>query len=148
MVNISKAAVDPLTFHFLKRGLNFAPSPQTIPHINFLADIENALHTLPTTIAKKVRQDCVVALRRSKPLKCNIPKVKIKAFKNFILNHDLIISKPDKGNPTVIMEKSDYTSNMLDLLSHTNRYRVVPHNPCTKIAKKVKSAIGSSSFLF
>lgn len=46
----------------------------------------------------------------------------------------------------VIMKKLDYTPKILNLLSDTNSYKVVPHNPCKKIIKKFKAMIKNSSF--
>ncbi|GLJ09453.1 hypothetical protein SUGI_0109940, partial [Cryptomeria japonica] len=96
VVNVYLVPIDPLTFNFLKRGLNFALTPRNIPHIDFLIEIKNVVRTLPLDVVEEVRQDCVAALRNGKPPKFNIPKVEMLAFNNLIRNNDLIISRADK----------------------------------------------------
>ncbi|GLJ34134.1 hypothetical protein SUGI_0686260 [Cryptomeria japonica] len=112
VVNLSPAPIDPLTFNFLKQGLNFALTPRNIPHIDFLIEIENVVCTLPLDVVEEVRQDCTVALRNAKPPKFNIPKAELLAFNNLMRNNDLIISREEKGNATVIMRKPDYLAKM------------------------------------
>ncbi|XP_059068690.1 uncharacterized protein LOC131859150 [Cryptomeria japonica] len=145
VVNLSPAHIDPLAFNFLKRGLNFALTPRNIPHIDFLIEIENAVRTLPLDVAEEVRQDCAVALRYAKPPKFNIPKAELLAFNNLMHNNDLIISRADKGNATVIMSKPDYLAKMEILLSDSSSYKILSRNPCPKILKAVRSAISNSS---
>ncbi|GLJ16265.1 hypothetical protein SUGI_0273590 [Cryptomeria japonica] len=79
VVNLSNTSLDPLSFNFLKRGLNFAMAPHTIAHIGFLIEIKNAICSLPSGVAEEVRQDCDVILRRAKPPARNIPKAEILA---------------------------------------------------------------------
>ncbi|GLJ12004.1 hypothetical protein SUGI_0181830 [Cryptomeria japonica] len=98
VVNLSHASIDPLAFNFLKRGLNFALTPHTILHVDFLIKIENAVRALPIDVGEEVRQDCIVALPHDKPPKCNIPKAEILTFNNLVRNNDLLISRADKGN--------------------------------------------------
>ncbi|GLJ20442.1 hypothetical protein SUGI_0371540 [Cryptomeria japonica] len=74
VVNLSSVVLDPLVFNFLKGGLNFAFSPRSIPHVQFILEIENMVQSLPIDIAEEVRQDCAVVLRHAKPPKSNIPK--------------------------------------------------------------------------
>ncbi|GLJ24286.1 hypothetical protein SUGI_0463380 [Cryptomeria japonica] len=112
VVNLSHVVNDPLAFNFLKRGLNFALAPRSIPHVDFLIDIENA--ALPIEVAEEVRQDCIVALQHAKPPKCNIPKDEILAFKNLMSNNDLIISRADKGVTkeleTLVLPRGGFTA--------------------------------------
>ncbi|XP_059066412.1 uncharacterized protein LOC131857721 [Cryptomeria japonica] len=129
----------------VERGLNFALTPRNVPHIDFLIEIENAVRTLPLDVAEEVRQDCFVALRYAKPPKLNIPKAELLAFNNLMHNNDLIISRADKGNATVIMSKPDYLAKMEILLSDSSSYKILSRNPCPKILKAVRSAISNSS---
>ncbi|GLJ27669.1 hypothetical protein SUGI_0543190 [Cryptomeria japonica] len=85
VVNLSNASLDPLSFNFFKRGLNFVVAPRTIPHNGFLIEIDNAIRSLPSAVVEEVRKDCVVILRRATPPTRNIPKAKIHAYKNLIM---------------------------------------------------------------
>lgn len=44
-----------------------------------------------------------------------------------------IVLKADKGNKTVIMEKSEYSSKMLALLNDNKTYKLVNRDPTTSI---------------
>lgn len=103
------------------------------------------VRSLPNDIAEEVRQDCAVALRHAKPPRSNIPRIERLAFNEALNNNDLIITKADKGNATVIMNKQDYISRMVNLLSDTNSYKVLSNNPCANILERVKAAISGSS---
>ena len=86
------------------------------------------------------------ACYHAKPPKYNIWGLELKAFKNLVRKNEVIITKEDKGNVIVILNKSDYLAKMLDLLADANSYKILSRNPCSKILKKVKLAVSSSSF--
>ena len=44
------------------------------------------------------------------------------------------------------MNRQDYVSKMLDLLSNSSSYRTLSHNPFRKILKRVKALVFNSSF--
>ncbi|GLJ06413.1 hypothetical protein SUGI_0038510 [Cryptomeria japonica] len=92
VVNLSSVVLDSLSFNFLKRGLGLSLTPHTIPHLDFLFEIENLIRSLPSGVSDEVRQDCVVALRNARPPECNIPKSELLAFNKLLSNHDLIIT--------------------------------------------------------
>jgi len=49
-----------------------------------------------------------------------------KATKSFLRNnHDIMITKVDKGNVTMAMRKEDYKQKMFTLLSDENIYEIV-----------------------
>lgn len=61
-------------------------------------------------------------------------------------NNDLVIVKVDRGNAIVVMSKLDCVSKILGLLSDTINYKILMHNPWSKILRKVKLVVSSSSF--
>jgi len=57
--------------------------------------------------------------------------------KNFLKNNqDIFLTKADKGQVTVIMDKMTYTDQMLKILDDANTYRSVKNNPLRKITTK------------
>ena len=61
-----------------------------------------------------------------------------------------MFTKADKGNVTVCLNKSDYTSKMLELLSDQNTYINVNRNPHSKLrldTKKILNNLNNSEFL-
>ena len=66
--------------------------------------------------------------------------------KRFLKNHlNLIVTKSDKGNVTVIMNKNAYTQKSLELLKDTDPYKLINKDPtnlletsCNRLIKKLK----------
>ena len=59
---------------------------------------------------------------------------KLIATNKFLKNNpNIMFTKADKGNVTVCLNKSDYTSKMLELLSDQNIYTNVNRNPLSKL---------------
>lgn len=54
----------------------------------------------------------------------------------------LTILPADKGNATVVMDSTQYTSKLGDLLREDN-YRLLPKNPTTRIEKRVTDTLKS-----
>ena len=55
-------------------------------------------------------------------------------------NEDLYISKPDKGNGIVILNRSDYVTKMEDLLADRSKFVVVDDN-CYKLTQRLESRL-------
>ena len=51
----------------------------------------------------------------------NLSKQEIKALNNLIKNKDIVIQKANKGNNVVILNRSDYISNLTKILEDTSK---------------------------
>lgn len=61
----------------------------------------------------------------------------IKKTKEFINNNeDLLVTKADKGNVTVILNKKDYNDGMFELLNNEKTYELLPNNPLASLQKR------------
>lgn len=61
----------------------------------------------------------------------------IKFTKHFLKQHpDLIVTKADKGNVSVVMHRSTYLTKTKDLLSDTNTYTILNKDPSTCFQKQ------------
>ena len=54
-----------------------------------------------------------------------MPKSEISSLRNLAKKTDLIIIKPDKGNGVVILDKNDYNTKSLDILSDYTKFRIL-----------------------
>ena len=69
-------------------------------------------------------------------------KIDIKLTKTFIKNNeDLLITKADKGNATVIMKKSGYLEKMTALFNDGKYYEKVKKNPLATLERKTRLQI-------
>jgi len=58
----------------------------------------------------------------------------MKSYKNFIRNNpDIIFTRADKSNTTVILERKDYFKEINDMLLDTNTYTIIKRDPSSKM---------------
>nr|XP_027227563.1 uncharacterized protein LOC113819538 [Penaeus vannamei] len=55
----------------------------------------------------------------------NLPKDEFIALKNLTKSNDVVITKPEKGNGIVLLNKKDYVNKMMDIISDTNKFNLV-----------------------
>jgi hypothetical protein len=92
----------------------------------------------------RIRQDCVIILRRLKAPKININRQEHQALGNLRNNVNLAIDRDDKGGATIVMNQEYYNTKMIYHLSRHGSYRNISNNPITNITKEVKRAIKNS----
>ena len=61
----------------------------------------------------------------SKEVSSNLTNEEKQALRNLLKNKKIIITHADKGNCTVVLDKSDYDSRINDLLSDINAYALL-----------------------
>lgn len=117
-----------------------------LPIIKTLSAVENALYKNP--MADEIRAKIVNITRnftnnykRSKNSDKFLLLMVNKTKKFIAQNEQIVIIKADKGNKTIIMNKSDYNRAMEKLLSDGNTYKKTKRNPTTRIEKKVNDMI-------
>jgi len=147
VINLSNKTFDPSVFSFLNKGLNFALAPSKIPTDDIIYNIEYGIKDLPNNVKETIRQDCVVVLRKAKPLKKNLNKVEFLALKSLRDNPDIVVLKADIGGAVVILDKLDYIHKMMDHVSSSGSYIMLKKNPIKSISKEVASTIKEDSSL-
>lgn len=93
MVNLSSKELS--NREVLRRGLNFAPTPQRIPYVDVIASVENAARKLQNSEAENLRG----RPNHSHPTGQN----------QLQESTDIVILSADKGSATVVMDRSPYT---------------------------------------
>lgn len=66
----------------------------------------------------------------------NVPGRFLKAYSNLKKDETLHITKADKSNALVLINKGDYVNKMLVLLSDQETYSVLNHNPLEKVISR------------
>ena len=74
-------------------------------------------------------------------------KVIITNIKNKVKQHDLIVSKADKGNSTIIMKKLDYISATKTFLSNNN-FTLLNKSPLNNYQEKLRKVLRNSGEMF
>ena len=74
-------------------------------------------------------------------LRANLPRAERKALRNLIRNPDLIISKADKGDSTVVMSTEQYLELACKHLYDGNTYQLLKSDPTQDIVRQFNSYI-------
>ena len=104
--------------------------------------MEEAAWKLPEDDTQDLRMRVCGIISSSKLPKDNITRSQQVALKEMKGWDDQVILAADKGNATVVMERSDYDGKVRELLSDTTTYRCLPKDPTqaqeTKISCKLR----------
>ncbi|XP_065213372.1 uncharacterized protein LOC135840674 [Planococcus citri] len=142
--NLSDKPIATNALKALEKGLNFAIAPSYIPTEEIITGVEATIRTLPEEEAEEIRQQTVHILKKSKPPKANLTKEEQTALKELTKNKDIIVTRADKGNATVIMNKVDYNNKIQQLLNDQT-YQKAKRNPTTRFENATKKLINEST---
>ena len=141
--------------NMLDKGLKYNCTDAHTNHNikQLITDIEIASHKLPaedreltknlaTNEAKKIlkREGDSNNIQNNKQIK------EIKSLKQKIKEHDLIITKADKGNTTVILNKTEYIEKTVEFLNN-NEIKELTKDPTNKFQKQIKSALKETEYI-
>jgi hypothetical protein len=114
----------------LRKGLNFAVTPEKLPVNEIIATTEVACLSLKRPgIADALRSEVVRILQSSEAPKSNISKEERQALKTLQKCKDILILPADKGRATVVMNKEEYNRKIRALLGDTNTYKELSADP-------------------
>ena len=120
----------------LNKGLNFATTITQIPHVDLIAQSEDAALEIPKARTDELRWKVRQALEKSKTLKPNISNAERQAIKSLQDDNSIIILLADKGNATVVMDRLEYANKMADLIGNGG-YCKVKKDPTLKMERKL-----------
>lgn len=113
-----------------------------IPIPNIIKDLEACINAQDSTEGEKniLRAQTTNILtnhyRKGDPISQRTILKKANATKKFIKEHpELMISRSDKGNSTVIMLKDQYHEKVNEMLNDTNTYEKINRDPTSKFQK-------------
>ncbi|XP_071801298.1 uncharacterized protein [Asterias amurensis] len=140
VVNLSNRSITETETSVLSLGMNFAQPPKSIPTEEIIQSTEQALKHLSKTEKIDVRIKINEVLRKAKPAKSNLSKVEQAALRELRRDESIHILPADKGNATVIMDRTEYTDKVSNILS-SGSYRPLPKDPTPSIEKRVASKL-------
>ena len=128
----------------LKKGTKFAIAPTKIPTLDFVCGVEHVLMQVDhkhKALINYTRAQVVNILKTAKPPKQNLSKEEISAIKELKSYDDIVILNADKGNCTVVLDKTEYHKKVSILLQDPKTYRTVKKNPTSRIEKRLNSFV-------
>ena len=133
--NYSSISLSKREKFLLSLGLDFKLPNYNLDFINYFASFEKLANILKfhDYLTKRDFNDIINNLKFTahkyfyafKPKKIFNPLINqadLKILKNLSKNPSIIVSRPDKGRGTVIIDKSDYVNKMNDILSDTTKF--------------------------
>ena len=142
VINLSSRLLSDSEQSILNKGLNFAMSEVSVPHLKFIAPIERITDKLPKVEAEELKWKVHRTLMKSRPPKSNISSEENRALKNLRNDESITIIPADKGNATVILNRTDYRQKLQDIIEKGN-YKIIKKDPTLTTERKLKSLLKS-----
>ncbi|KAK3732372.1 hypothetical protein QZH41_005703 [Actinostola sp. cb2023] len=141
VINLSNKKLSDDETSVLAKGMNFAVVPKRIPVDQFIAETESSISSLSPDKKSAIRNKVCSILSCAKPPKKNISQAEMKALKTIGKDKNIIILKADKGNSTVVMNRTEYDEKIEVMLSDSKTYQVLQSDPAKKCENKLKALI-------
>ncbi|XP_046409097.1 uncharacterized protein LOC124173978 [Ischnura elegans] len=140
VINLTGKPLDSAKTSVLSKGLNFAPAPKSIPFLDFIGGVEQAIRKLPVEAADEIRSDVVMTLKRAVPPKPNLTREERNALHAIRRDPKIVVLPADKGNATVLMPTEEYHKKVNEILQDGS-YRVLDRDPTDAIVRKTSALI-------
>lgn len=138
VINKSSIELNEKEQRLLNFGLNFALPHKTTPLKNIIMDCEAATSTLKYETAQYTRSKLLNVLSNMEPNFSTSADDLFKTVKS-LNEKDIYITKADKGNAVVILDKVEYDNGVHNLINEGPYKRI--KNPLNRMTKKVNEAI-------
>ncbi|CAB4026981.1 Hypothetical predicted protein [Paramuricea clavata] len=116
--------------------MNFALAPKSVPTKEIIASVEQGIKHLRNDEKNEVRERVCAVVKHAKcPQNKNLSRLEEKALKSLRGNKDILITKADKGNAVVVMNRADYQNQVNEMLEDKNIYTHITdkrRNPTSK----------------
>ena len=114
VINMSSRQLIHIETNLLAKALNFSITSKTLPNIDIIATVEDAVEDPEKEDADTIRAKLSLTLQNSTPPKNNLSKDQRKAFKELQFDTSIVILPADKGRYTVILNRGDYLEKSMD----------------------------------
>ncbi len=139
LVNMSARILTPVEEDVLSLELNVAVVPRIITKKEIVQRLEPKLYHL-NNAACNIPVQVTEVLRWARLPRSNLSKNKKDAVRNLRTDKSIHILKADKGNATVILNRTDYDKKILALLN-TPTYNELKRDPTACIERKICSKL-------
>ena len=138
VVNLSDRVLTPTEENLLNKGLNFNISPGLLKPLDIIPAVEEALNLLPDNEANKARLQITRVISNQKPQTSNLTSDEKKALRSLRSDRSIVITKSDKGNQIVVMNRHDYDQKAEEHIQ-SGPYKLIPKEKQTSSLNKTKA---------
>ena len=140
VVNLSSRSLSDAEKAQLKKGLNFAVTPENIPATEIIAKVEADVRKLDTGQADTVKRAVNGMLRQAEPPEPNITKEMRDALKSLKEDESIIVLPADKGRASVVMDTDTYRAKMSTLIEN-GPYQLLNKDPTDRLTRKLSEKL-------
>jgi hypothetical protein len=127
----------------LKKGLNFAICPRSVPKSDLIASVESAIISRTSEEKAYVRRKASAALNHARVPKSNLSFEETKALKSLRDRNDIVILPADKGKATVVLDKEEYQQKLCTILDE-GPYRSIQRDPGTGLRRNLHRVLAGA----
>ena len=128
VINLSDRELTDDERSVLMKGMNFAPTPRSVPTLDIVASVTCALRSCESVqVIESTTQKIAGLLHRSVSgctQRSNVTMKEREALKLLKSSEDVVVLPADKGNATVVMNREDYVRKVMDVVQHPPFERV------------------------
>lgn len=141
--NLSSRALSATETHVLAKGKKFNLTTTKPPIASMATAVEYGLHQVDPGIREEARLKAISVLSKvQRGSRLNYTTEEKAAIKNLKEDKNIVILPADKGNATVVMDRTDYDDKAHKLLA-TTAYMTLPKDPTTKIQATLNKTLSS-----
>ncbi|XP_077492345.1 uncharacterized protein LOC144103522 [Amblyomma americanum] len=139
--NLSSYELDHAELSLLNKGLNFNTGP--VPDAKSMTcAVEIAVRKIDASLRDQARSRAIGALSKLRKEKDSaLPRPKKEALKRLQKNEAIVILPADKGNATVVLDRTEYIKKMSALLEDKNTYTKINRDPTRKIEAELQKLL-------
>ncbi|XP_077511008.1 uncharacterized protein LOC144121592 [Amblyomma americanum] len=139
--NLSSYKLDHAELSLLNKGLNFNTGP--VPDAKSMTcAVELAVRKIDASLRYQARSRAIGALSKLRKEKDSaLPRPEKEALKRLQKNEAVVILPADKGNATVVLDRTEYIKKMSALLEDKNTYTKINRDPTRKIEAELQKLL-------
>ena len=141
MVNLSGVSLSDDEVSVLRKGLNFVPTPTSVPVADFVSAVESVCRSDDVTpdVANRLRFEVTKALNSFRPPQSkNLSKGEWKALRDLQDRQDIMILPADKGRSVCVMTCEQYQSRLETLIGDHDTYTELDRDPTGRYTREVR----------
>ncbi|XP_071579989.1 uncharacterized protein [Temnothorax nylanderi] len=157
LINISNINIPDNITHILSLGDNFGipvtnrdKKDRLLTTIDTIKNFETSSYKMPPAAINTIRSSIANSLKLFLNKNIHVEYIDryiLREFSNcqrFLRNNpDIFVTKADKGQITVIMDRTDYNDRMIDLLNDESTYNKLKNNPNKKLSTRLNQLVKS-----
>ena len=146
VVNLSTYKLSDVELQLLSRGLQFNIPPQNIDQTDIMTTFETLFkRTSPgikgnlSRLKHRLKGLCYQYIFNNRDKNSTLSREEVLAYKGLQLNRNIIISKPDKGNGIVIMDRVDYINKLYTIVNDPNKFIQLESDPTDRRESRLQN---------